>query len=127
MEHTIPELKYLRTVIISEHKILRLFQKNEKYFIEIISNGYKVKFLAGKTLKVAEKNYKDIIKKIKEGRSTLELSLVYKRKSKEEARIAKEWKQCKNCGMRTWRERCPRCGSLLRENKVKQYVFTMKM
>jgi hypothetical protein len=55
MVHTIPESKYLRTVIISEHKILRLFQKNEKKFIEIIANEYTVEFSAGKTLKRAEK------------------------------------------------------------------------
>ena len=127
MEHIIPELKYLRTIIISEHKILRLFQKNEKYFIEIISKGYTIKFLAGKTLKEAEKHCKDIIKMIKAGRSTLELSLVYQRKRKEVARIAREWNQCKNCGMRTWRERCPSCGTILREKEVKQCVSTMSM
>jgi len=125
MVHTIPESKYLRTVIISEHKILRLFQKNEKKFIEIISNEYPVDFSAGKTLKKAEKHCKDIIKKIKAGRSALELSLVCKRKRKEVARISREWKQCKNCGMRTWRKRCPSCGTILREKEVKQCVSTM--
>ena len=125
MVHIIPELKYLRTVIISEHKILRLFQKNEKYFIEIISKGYTVKFLAGKTLKKAEKHCKAIINKIKAGRSTLELFSFVCIPKKEEARIAKEWNQCKNCGMRTWRERCPRCGTILREKGVKQCVSTM--
>ena len=85
MVHIVPELKYLRTVIISEHKILRLFQKNEKYFIEIISKGYTVKYLAFKILKEAEIHCKDIIKKIKAGKSALELSFVFKRKRKEEA------------------------------------------
>ena len=83
--HIVPELKYLRTVIISEHKILRLFQKNEKYFIEINSKGYTFKYLAGKILKEAEIHCKDIIKKIKAGKSALELSFVFKRKRKEEA------------------------------------------
>ncbi len=69
----IPKVKYLKTFIISEHKILRLFQKDEKYYIEITGNGYLVKFFAGKTLKQAEKRCINVIKKIKAGWSTFEL------------------------------------------------------
>lgn len=68
----IPKLKYLKTFIISENKILRLFQKDEKYYIEIIGNGYIVQYLAGKTLIMAEKRIKDVIKKINAGWSSLE-------------------------------------------------------
>ena len=68
----IPKLKYLKTFIISENKILRLFQKDEKYYIEIIGKGYIVQYLAGKTLIMAEKCYKDVIKKINAGWSSLE-------------------------------------------------------
>ncbi len=68
----IPKLKYLKTFIISEHKILRLVQKDKKYVIELIGNGYSVKLSAGKTLKSAEKLCKDLIKWIKAGRSALE-------------------------------------------------------
>ncbi len=69
----IPKVKYLKTFIISEHKILRLFQKDEKYYIEIAGNGYIVQFFAGKTLKQAEKRCINVIKKIKAGWGTFEL------------------------------------------------------
>ncbi|WP_287588474.1 hypothetical protein [Candidatus Borrarchaeum sp.] len=68
----IPKLKYLKTFIISENKILRFLQKDEKYYIEIIGKGYIVQYLAGKTLIMAEKRYKDVIKKINAGWSSLE-------------------------------------------------------
>jgi len=68
----IPKLKYLKTFIVSEHKIVRLFQKGEKYYIEMTGNGYLVKFFTGKTLKKAEKRCIDVIKKIKAGWSALE-------------------------------------------------------
>ncbi len=68
----IPKLKYLKTFIISENKILRLFQKDENYYIQIIGKGYTVQFLAGKTLDMAKERCIDVIKKIKTGWSMLE-------------------------------------------------------
>ncbi len=72
MLYEIPQLKYLKTFIISENKILRLFQKDEKYFIEIVGKGYIVQFFVGEALDMAKERCKDVIKKIKEGWSTLE-------------------------------------------------------
>jgi len=68
----IPKLKYLKTFIISENKILRFIQEDKEYFIELIGNGYIVRFLAGTTLKEADKRCKNLIKRIKKGGSVLE-------------------------------------------------------
>ncbi|WP_287587343.1 hypothetical protein [Candidatus Borrarchaeum sp.] len=64
----------LKSLRISENKLLRLVLKDQKYFIELIASGYKVTQLAaGKTtLQEAEKCYVELLHKIKNGGSMLE-------------------------------------------------------
>ena len=62
----------LKSVRISENKSLRLFLKDQKYFVELIACGYNVTYLAGKTLHEAEKRYMELLHKIKSGGSMLE-------------------------------------------------------
>jgi len=54
----------LKSVRISENKSLRLFLKDQKYFVELIANGYNVTYFAGKTLQEAEKFYADLFEEI---------------------------------------------------------------
>jgi len=54
----------IKNVRISENKSLRLFLKDQKYFVELIANGYNVTYLAGKTLQEAEKFYVTLFKEI---------------------------------------------------------------
>lgn len=61
-----------KTHVISEHKFVRLYEDEGKYFVELTANGYIIKALAGKTLKVAEKYYLEIINKLRDGISMLE-------------------------------------------------------
>lgn len=62
----------LKSVRISANKSLRLFLKDQKYFIELIACGYNVTYLAGKTPHEAEKRYMELLHKIKSGGSMLE-------------------------------------------------------
>jgi len=62
----------LKSVRISENKSLRLFLKDQKYFVELIACGYNVTYLAGKTPHEAEKRYMELLHKIKSGGSMLE-------------------------------------------------------
>jgi hypothetical protein len=57
---------------ISENKSLKLFLKDQKYFVELIACGYNVIYLAGKTLHEAEKRYIELLHKIRNGESMLE-------------------------------------------------------
>lgn len=54
----------LKSVRISENKSLRLFLKDQKYFVELIASGYKVTQLAGNTPQEAEKFYITLLKEI---------------------------------------------------------------
>ena len=67
-----PESKTLKSLRISENKLLRLFLKDQKYFVELIASGYSVTHLAGKTLEEAENCYVELLHKIKNGGSMLE-------------------------------------------------------
>jgi hypothetical protein len=62
----------IKSVRISANKSLRLFLKDQKYFVELIANGYKVTYLAGKTLHEAEKCYMELLHKVRNGGSMLE-------------------------------------------------------
>jgi hypothetical protein len=68
-----PESEVLKSLRISENKLLRLFLKDQKYFVELSANGYSVTHLAaGKTLEEAENCYVELLHKIKNGGSMLE-------------------------------------------------------
>jgi len=62
----------LKSDRISENKSLRLFLKDQQYFVELIACGYKVTYLAGKTLHEAEKSYVELLHKVESGGSMLE-------------------------------------------------------
>ncbi len=62
----------IKSVRISENKSLRLFLKDQQYFVELIACGYNVTYLAGKTLHEAEKCYMELLHKIESGGSMLE-------------------------------------------------------
>ena len=62
----------IKSVRISENKSLRLFLKNQQYFVELIACGYNVTYLAGKTLHEAEKCYMELLHKVERGGSKLE-------------------------------------------------------
>jgi hypothetical protein len=62
----------LKSVGISENKSLRLFLKDQKYFVELNACGYNVTYFAGKTLHEAEKRYVELLHKIRSGGSMLE-------------------------------------------------------
>jgi len=65
-------LKSVKSVRISENKSLRLFLKDQQYFVELIACGYNVAYFAGKTLNEAEKSYMELLHKIRSGGSMLE-------------------------------------------------------
>jgi hypothetical protein len=62
----------IKNVKVSENKSLRLFLKDQKYFVELIANGYSVIYVAGKALQEAEKCYMELLQKVREGESMLE-------------------------------------------------------
>jgi hypothetical protein len=62
----------IKSVKISENKSLRLFLKDQEYFVELIANGYNVTYLVGKTIQEAENRYKELLHKVKRGESMLE-------------------------------------------------------
>lgn len=72
MLQEIANSKILKSLRISENKFLRLFLKDQKYFVELIASGYNVTYLAGKTLEEAEKCYVDLFNKLINGGSMLE-------------------------------------------------------
>ena len=72
MLQEIAKSKTLKSLRISENKLLRLVLKDQKHFVELIANGYNVTHLAGKTFQEAEKCYGDLLHKIKNGGSMLE-------------------------------------------------------
>jgi hypothetical protein len=72
MLQEIAKPQILKSLRISENKLLRLVLKDQKYFVELIASGYKVTQLAGKTLQEAEKCYVELLHKIKNGGSMLE-------------------------------------------------------
>ena len=65
-------MESFKTHVFSERKFVRLYEDEGKFFVELTANGYAVKALAGKTLKMAETYYLEIINKLKDGMSMLE-------------------------------------------------------
>lgn len=72
MLQEIAKPQILKSLRISENKLLRLVLKDQKYFVELSARGYKITHLAGKTLHEAEKCYLDLLNKLKNGGSLLE-------------------------------------------------------
>jgi hypothetical protein len=73
--HAITNQKFSKSYIISEERILHVFKKDGKYFIEFPAKGYSVKVLAGKTFKEAELRCTNLIKYLEAGRSLLDASI----------------------------------------------------